>query len=42
MIKYIHENRLTGGGAFIEAEFSPQYKVIGFSIKMAVGYFNMS
>lgn len=40
--KYIHENQLTGGGAFIGAEFSPQYKVIGFSIKMALGYFNMS
>ncbi|MDP2337688.1 MAG: hypothetical protein Q8N05_14835 [Bacteroidota bacterium] len=40
--KSIHENQLTGGGAFIGAEFSPQYKVIGFSIKMAVGYFNLS
>lgn len=36
----IHENQLNGGGIFVGAEFSPRYRFIGLSVKMAMGYFN--
>lgn len=36
----INENQLNGGGIFVGAEFSPRYRFIGLSVKMAMGYFN--
>lgn len=37
-----NENQLTGAGLYTGIEFAPKCRTIGFSIKMAVGYFQFS